>query len=141
MRAPEPTVVLVPGVGLFSFGKNKPEARITAEFYTNAIHVMEGATALAEGANVPLDRVIPQSGGKDGFAVTDNYVALPPREAFNIEYWSLEEAKLRRMPRRRSCRGRSRCSWVWGPASGRASPSVWRRRARTSSAPTSGRTR
>lgn len=92
LRAPEPTVVLIPGVGLFSFGKNKPEARITAEFYINAIHVMEGATALGTGAS--FSGVPPQGAG----TVVDNYVSLPPREAFNIEYWSLEEAKLRRMP-------------------------------------------
>jgi rhamnulose-1-phosphate aldolase/alcohol dehydrogenase len=94
MRAPEPTVVLVPGVGLFAFGKSKAEARITAEFYTNAIHVMEGATAFDDGTEWLTDKVPPQGGG----TVTDNYVALPPKEAFNIEYWSLEEAKLRRMP-------------------------------------------
>jgi rhamnose utilization protein RhaD (predicted bifunctional aldolase and dehydrogenase)/NAD(P)-dependent dehydrogenase (short-subunit alcohol dehydrogenase family) len=94
MRAPEPTVVLVPGVGMFSFGKSKAEARITAEFYINAIHVMEGATSFAD--ETPWDPTVtpPQGGG----TVTDNYVALPPKEAFNIEYWSLEEAKLRRMP-------------------------------------------
>ena len=89
MRAPEPTVVLVPGVGLFSFGKTKAEARITAEFYTNAIHVMEGATALAG---------LPEMNGIESARVVDNYVSLPPREAFRIEYWALEEAKLRRMP-------------------------------------------
>jgi rhamnose utilization protein RhaD (predicted bifunctional aldolase and dehydrogenase)/NAD(P)-dependent dehydrogenase (short-subunit alcohol dehydrogenase family) len=95
MRAPEPTVVLVPGVGLFSFGKNKQEARITSEFYVNAIHVMEGATALqTEGTHDEEGFVPPQGAG----TVVDNYVSLPPREAFNIEYWLLEEAKLRRMP-------------------------------------------
>jgi rhamnulose-1-phosphate aldolase/alcohol dehydrogenase len=89
MRSPNPTVVLVPGVGMFSFGKNKSEARITSEFYVNAIHVMEGATVLCDlpaQSGIPVDRVV------------DNYVALPPREAFNIEYWLLEEAKLKRMP-------------------------------------------
>nr|MDQ2731150.1 bifunctional rhamnulose-1-phosphate aldolase/short-chain dehydrogenase [Armatimonadota bacterium] len=89
MRRAAPTVVLVPGVGLFSFGPNKSEARITAEFYINAIHVMEGATALADGTSqpgIPADRIV------------DNYVSLPGREAFNIEYWLLEEAKLRRQP-------------------------------------------
>ena len=97
LRAAEPTVVLIPGVGMFSFGKNKAEARITGEFYTNAIHVMEGATAFADAA--PLPATIPQSAhGEGNWSVVDNYVALPPREAFNIEYWSLEEAKLRRMP-------------------------------------------
>jgi rhamnose utilization protein RhaD (predicted bifunctional aldolase and dehydrogenase)/NAD(P)-dependent dehydrogenase (short-subunit alcohol dehydrogenase family) len=97
MRSAEPTVVLVPGVGMFSFGKNKTEARITGEFYTNAIHVMEGATAM--GGNSPVAVPPPQVGpGQEAGSVVDNYVALPAREAFNIEYWSLEEAKLRRMP-------------------------------------------
>lgn len=90
LRNPNPTVVLVPGVGLFSFGKNKTEARITAEFYVNAIHVMEGATALAGE--------LPEQPGLDPNCVVDNYVALTPKEAFGIEYWSLEEAKLQRMP-------------------------------------------
>ncbi len=90
MRSPSPTVVLVPGVGLFSFGKNKTEARITGEFYVNAIHVMEGATALAD--DLPIQEGIYAS------RIVDNYVSLPPREAFNIEYWLLEEAKLKRMP-------------------------------------------
>jgi len=90
LRNPNPTVVLVPGVGLFSFGKNKTEARITAEFYVNAIHVMEGATA--------LDGELPAQPGLDPACVVDNYVALTPKEAFGIEYWSLEEAKLQRMP-------------------------------------------
>jgi NAD(P)-dependent dehydrogenase (short-subunit alcohol dehydrogenase family) len=75
---------------MFSFGKNKQEARRTGEFYVNAIHVMEGATALNDlpaQAGIPADRVV------------DNYVALPPAEAFGIEYWLLEEAKLQRMPR------------------------------------------
>src|ERR1700678_3543083 len=89
MRHANPTVVLVPGIGMFSFGKNKAEARITGEFYVNAIHVMEGSTA--------LDDLPPQPGLPEG-RVVNHYVALPPREAFNIEYWSLEEAKLRRMP-------------------------------------------
>jgi rhamnose utilization protein RhaD (predicted bifunctional aldolase and dehydrogenase)/NAD(P)-dependent dehydrogenase (short-subunit alcohol dehydrogenase family) len=98
MRDPNPTVVLIPGVGMFSFGKSKTEARITGEFYTNAIHVMEGATALEGGerrANLP------QAGAgvpSDAFSVHQNYVALPPSEAFRIEYWQLEEAKLRRQP-------------------------------------------
>lgn len=91
MRATEPTVVLVPGVGMFSFGKNKTEARITGEFYVNAIHVMEGATALNDD--------LPKQADLPGERVVDNYVALPPREAFNIEYWLLEEAKLQRMPK------------------------------------------
>jgi rhamnulose-1-phosphate aldolase/alcohol dehydrogenase len=89
MRSPTPTVVLVPSVGMFSFGKTKAEARITGEFYENAIHVMEGATALDD---------LPPQPGIPPERVVDNYVALPPREAFNIEYWLLEEAKLQRMP-------------------------------------------
>lgn len=98
MRDPNPTVVLVPGVGLFSFGKNKTEARIAGEFYVNAIHVMEGATAMGDG-KVPDP--LPQSGAaapSTAFHVYRNYVALPPSEAFGIEYWALEEAKLRRQP-------------------------------------------
>jgi rhamnose utilization protein RhaD (predicted bifunctional aldolase and dehydrogenase)/NAD(P)-dependent dehydrogenase (short-subunit alcohol dehydrogenase family) len=98
MRDPNPTVVLIPGIGMFSFGKNKSEARVTGEFYTNAIHVMEGASALASSAK---PAVLPQAGpaaGTDAFSVYSNYVALPPSEAFRIEYWKLEEAKIRRQP-------------------------------------------
>jgi len=98
MRDANPTVVLIPGMGMFSFGKNKTEARITGEFYTNAIHVMEGATALGTGKT---HEVLPQAGpaAKTGaFTVHQNYVALPPSEAFRIEYWQLEEAKIRRQP-------------------------------------------
>lgn len=74
MRDPNPTVILIPGVGLIAWGKDKSESRVTAEFYTCAIEVMRGAEAV------------------------DRYVALPQQEAFDIEYWQLEEAKLRRMP-------------------------------------------
>jgi rhamnose utilization protein RhaD (predicted bifunctional aldolase and dehydrogenase)/NAD(P)-dependent dehydrogenase (short-subunit alcohol dehydrogenase family) len=98
MRDMNPTVVLIPGIGMFSFGKNKMEARITGEFYTNAIHVMEGATALGTGK---AHEVLPQAGPAtktEAFAVHENYVALPPSEAFRIEYWQLEEAKIRRQP-------------------------------------------
>jgi rhamnose utilization protein RhaD (predicted bifunctional aldolase and dehydrogenase)/NAD(P)-dependent dehydrogenase (short-subunit alcohol dehydrogenase family) len=98
IRNPNPTVVLVPGIGMFSFGKNKAEARITGEFYTNAIHVMEGASALGSDA---APTVLPQAGSAaktDTFSVHSNYVALPPSEAFRIEYWQLEEAKIRRQP-------------------------------------------
>jgi rhamnose utilization protein RhaD (predicted bifunctional aldolase and dehydrogenase)/NAD(P)-dependent dehydrogenase (short-subunit alcohol dehydrogenase family) len=98
IRDPNPTVVLVPGVGMFSFGKSKTEARITGEFYVNAIHVMEGATALDDG-NTPAK--VPQAGAAaphSAFTVKHNYVALPSSEAFGIEYWALEEAKLRRQP-------------------------------------------
>jgi NAD(P)-dependent dehydrogenase (short-subunit alcohol dehydrogenase family) len=83
---------------MFSFGKSKTEARITGEFYVNAIHVMEGATAL-DGGNAPVK--VPQAGAAaphSAFTVKHNYVALPPSEAFRIEYWALEEAKLRRQP-------------------------------------------
>ncbi len=104
MRSASPMVVLVPGVGMFSFGKNKAEARITGEFYVNAIHVMEGATALSDDGRRKTDDgpqpadAHPSSVSRLPSTVVDNYVALPAREAFNIEYWSLEEAKLRRMP-------------------------------------------
>ena len=74
MRDPNPTVILIPGLGMIAFGKNKSESRVTAEFYRCAIAVMRGAEAVGE------------------------YVALPRQEAFDIEYWALEEAKLRRMP-------------------------------------------
>jgi rhamnose utilization protein RhaD (predicted bifunctional aldolase and dehydrogenase)/NAD(P)-dependent dehydrogenase (short-subunit alcohol dehydrogenase family) len=100
MRDPDPSVVLVPGVGMFSFGKTKAEARITGEFYVNAIHVMEGATALGDGTE-PTSRAVPQAGAAappEAFQVFSNYVALPLSEAFRIEYWELEEAKLRRQP-------------------------------------------
>ena len=98
MRDMNPTVVLIPGIGMFSFGKNKTEARITGEFYTNAIHVMEGATALGTGKT---HEVLPQAGPAaktEAFTVHANYVALPPSEAFRIEYWQLEEAKIKRQP-------------------------------------------
>ncbi len=97
-RDASPTVILIPGVGMFSFGKNKAESRITGEFYTNAIGVMQGAGAL--GDNIPCNAV-PQASQRipsDRFTVHDNYVALPPSEAFRIEYWQLEEAKIRRQP-------------------------------------------
>ncbi|MGH9586534.1 MAG: bifunctional rhamnulose-1-phosphate aldolase/short-chain dehydrogenase [Acidobacteriaceae bacterium] len=98
MRDPNPTVVLISGVGMFSFGKSKAESRVTGEFYTNAIHVMEGATALAGDDQVTE---VPQAGAAapcEAFKVHANYVALPVSEAFRIEYWALEEAKLRRQP-------------------------------------------
>ena len=98
LRDASPTVVLVPGVGMFSFGKNKTESRITGEFYINAIGVMQGAGALSNGVAC---EDIPQAGPAataDQFSMYENYVALPPREAFRIEYWKLEEAKLRRQP-------------------------------------------
>jgi rhamnose utilization protein RhaD (predicted bifunctional aldolase and dehydrogenase)/NAD(P)-dependent dehydrogenase (short-subunit alcohol dehydrogenase family) len=98
VRDASPTVVLVPGVGMFSFGKNKTESRISGEFYINAIGVMQGAGALGAGVEC---KEIPQAGpaaSADQFTVHENYVALPPSEAFRIEYWKLEEAKIRRQP-------------------------------------------
>ncbi|HEY2861204.1 MAG TPA: bifunctional rhamnulose-1-phosphate aldolase/short-chain dehydrogenase [Terracidiphilus sp.] len=98
LRDTSPSVVLVQGLGMFSFGKNKTEARIVGEFYTNAIHVMEGASLLAEGE---VGQVLPQCGeGMDpeSFKMFANYVALPALEAFKIEYWAMEEAKIRRQP-------------------------------------------
>ncbi|HTB81405.1 MAG TPA: bifunctional rhamnulose-1-phosphate aldolase/short-chain dehydrogenase [Opitutaceae bacterium] len=74
MRDPNPTVVLIPGLGMIAWGKDKSESRVTAEFYNCAIEVMRGAEAI------------------------DKYIALPQQEAFDIEYWLLEEAKLKRMP-------------------------------------------
>jgi rhamnulose-1-phosphate aldolase/alcohol dehydrogenase len=74
MRDPNPTVVLIPGLGMVAWGKDKSESRVTAEFYNCAVEVMRGAEAI------------------------DKYVALPQQEAFDIEYWLLEEAKLKRMP-------------------------------------------
>jgi rhamnulose-1-phosphate aldolase/alcohol dehydrogenase len=74
MRDPNPTVILIPGLGLIAWGKDKSESRVTAEFYGCAIEVMRGAEAI------------------------DEYIALPQQEAFDIEYWLLEEAKLQRMP-------------------------------------------
>ncbi|MGH9539678.1 MAG: bifunctional rhamnulose-1-phosphate aldolase/short-chain dehydrogenase [Terriglobales bacterium] len=98
MRDANPTVVLIPGIGMFSFGKSKTEARLTGEFYVNAIHVMEGATSMETGT-APAE--LPQAGAAaptSAFTVHSNYVALPPSEAFRIEYWKLEEAKIRRQP-------------------------------------------
>ena len=99
LRDSNPSVVVVPGLGLFGFGKDKREARITSEFFVNAIHVMAGANALEEDGRV--DATLPQvrrpEQAKD-FKSFHNYVALPRTEAFRIEYWALEEAKLQRMP-------------------------------------------
>jgi rhamnulose-1-phosphate aldolase/alcohol dehydrogenase len=74
MRDPNPTVFLIPSLGMIAWGKDKSESRVTAEFYNCAVEVMRGAETI------------------------DRYVALPQQEAFDIEYWLLEEAKLRRMP-------------------------------------------
>jgi NAD(P)-dependent dehydrogenase (short-subunit alcohol dehydrogenase family) len=99
LRDPNPSVVLVPGLGMFTFGASRREAQYTGEFYRNAIHVMAGAIALGGGVTVPGPLAQPKSAEKaPGFTAVNNYVALPPREAFNIEYWALEEAKLQRMP-------------------------------------------
>jgi NAD(P)-dependent dehydrogenase (short-subunit alcohol dehydrogenase family) len=98
MRDPNPAVVLIPGLGMVTFGKSKTESRIIGEFYVNAIHVMKGAAALAEG---PKPARLPQCGSDalvDAFQTYSNYVSLPPSEAYKIEYWALEDAKIRRQP-------------------------------------------
>jgi rhamnose utilization protein RhaD (predicted bifunctional aldolase and dehydrogenase)/NAD(P)-dependent dehydrogenase (short-subunit alcohol dehydrogenase family) len=99
LRDSNPSVVVIPGIGLFGFGKDKREARITSEFFVNAIHVMAGANALEEGEGpagpAPQAKRKEQAGEFKSFR---NYVALPRSEAFGIEYWALEEAKLQRMP-------------------------------------------
>jgi len=98
LRDSNPSVVIVPGLGLFGFGKNKKEARITTEFFINAIHVMAGANALEDGE---VSHPLPQARNAEQsqqFTQFHNYVALPRSEAFRIEYWALEEAKLQRMP-------------------------------------------
>jgi rhamnulose-1-phosphate aldolase/alcohol dehydrogenase len=82
MRDPNPVVILWPGVGMFTFAKDRQTARVAAEFYINAINVMKGAEAVSA------------------------YTSLPRQEAFDIEYWLLEEAKLQRMPKPRSLAGR-----------------------------------
>ncbi|NDU98193.1 bifunctional aldolase/short-chain dehydrogenase [Spirosoma terrae] len=82
IRDKNPVVILYPGVGMFSFAKDKQTARVAAEFYINAINVMRGAEAISE------------------------YTSLPRQEAFNIEYWLLEEAKLQRMPKPKPLSGR-----------------------------------
>jgi rhamnose utilization protein RhaD (predicted bifunctional aldolase and dehydrogenase)/NAD(P)-dependent dehydrogenase (short-subunit alcohol dehydrogenase family) len=98
LRDSNPSVVIIPGVGLFGFGKNKKEARITTEFFINAIHVMAGANALEDGDVAhPLPHARRPEQSKQ-FEQFHNYVALPRSEAFRIEYWALEEAKLQRMP-------------------------------------------
>lgn len=98
LRDSNPSVVVVPGLGLFGFGKDKTEARITTEFFINAIHVMAGANALEDRE---LIHPLPQARHAEQsrrFTQFHNYVALPRSEAFRIEYWALEEAKLQRMP-------------------------------------------
>jgi len=100
LRDSNPSVVVVPGLGLFGFGKDKREARITSEFFVNAIHVMAGANALGAGdggsEGAPPQARHPETASD--FRSFENYVALPRSEAFKIEYWALEEAKLQRMP-------------------------------------------
>ncbi len=98
LRDSNPSIVLIPGVGIFGFAKNKKEARIGTEFFINAIHVMAGANALDSG---PASHPLPQARHpeqSEQFVSRHNYVALPRSEAFRIEYWALEEAKLQRMP-------------------------------------------
>lgn len=82
MRDPNPVVILVPQMGMFTFAKDKTMARLASEYYINAINVMKGAEAISE------------------------YTALPRQEAFNIEYWLLEEAKLQRLPKPKPLSGR-----------------------------------
>lgn len=82
MRDPNPVVILYPGVGMFTFAKDKTMARLASEYYVNAVNVMKGAEAVSE------------------------YTSLPHQEAFDIEYWLLEEAKLQRMPKPKSLSGR-----------------------------------
>jgi rhamnulose-1-phosphate aldolase/alcohol dehydrogenase len=92
MRDPNAVIYLIPQVGLISFAKDKATARIAAEFYVNAINVMRGASAVS------------------------TYFGLPEQEAFNIEYWLLEEAKLQRMPKPKSLQGRA--AFITGGAGG-----------------------
>ncbi len=82
VRDANPVIILYPGVGMFAFSKDKQTARVAAEFYTNAINVMKGAEAISE------------------------YTSLPRQEAFDIEYWLLEEAKLQRMPKPKALSGK-----------------------------------
>ena len=92
IRDTNPVIILYPGVGMFSFSKDKQTARVAAEFYINAINVMKGAEAIS------------------------SYTSLPRQEAFNIEYWLLEEAKLQRMPKPKALSGR--IALVTGSAGG-----------------------
>jgi NAD(P)-dependent dehydrogenase (short-subunit alcohol dehydrogenase family) len=98
-RGSDPSVVVIQGIGLFGFAKDKKEARITAEFFVNAIHVMAGANALEDREDdAPTFWQARHPEQRSGFRSFRNYVALPRGEAFRIEYWALEEAKLQRMP-------------------------------------------
>jgi len=99
LRGSNPSVVVIPALGVFGFATDKREARIATEFFVNAIHVMAGATALEDEG--PPSGTLPQARRPEqaaDFTSFHNYVALPRSEAFRIEYWALEEAKLRRMP-------------------------------------------
>ena len=96
LRDTNPSVVIVPGLGLFGFGRSKKEARVTTEFFLNAINVMAGATALEDERHQTESKA--GAAQPDRFEQFHNYVALPRSEAFRIEYWALEEAKLQRMP-------------------------------------------
>ncbi len=103
LRDANPSVVVIPTLGIFGFAKDKREARITTEFFVNAIHVMSGASAL-EDPGAPAVKTVPQAKRPEHakeFSSFRNYVALPRSEAFRIEYWALEEAKLQRMPAER----------------------------------------
>ncbi len=99
LRGSNPSVVVIPALGVIGFGKDKREARITTEFFVNAIHVMAGANALEDKETRlgPLPQARRAEQARD-FTSFHNYVALPRSEAFRIEYWALEEAKLQRMP-------------------------------------------
>jgi rhamnulose-1-phosphate aldolase/alcohol dehydrogenase len=92
MRGADPAIVLVPGIGMFSFGANEQTARVAGEFYVNAIHVMRGAEAIS------------------------TYAPIPEAEKFRIEYWALEEAKLQRLPKPRPLA--TRVAFVTGGGSG-----------------------
>src|SRR5690242_19053913 len=92
MRGADPAIVLIPGVGMFSFGKDKQTARVAGEFYVNAINVMRGAESVS------------------------TYAPISEAEMFAIEYWDLEEAKLRRMPKPKALA--TRVALVTGAGSG-----------------------
>src|SRR5204863_2704339 len=86
MRGSNPSVVVIPALGVFGFAKDKREARITTEFFVNAIHVMAGATALESDAPPALLPQARRPGQAREFTSLHNYVALPRSEAFRIEY-------------------------------------------------------
>ena len=133
MRGADPAIVLVPGIGMFSFGANKQTARVAGEFYVNAINVMRGAEALS------------------------SYSPIDEAEKFRIEYWALEEAKLARLPKPKPLAARialvtgagsgsggpSRSGWPprapawWWRTATRTAPPPWPRRSVDGTAPTS----